>query len=174
MSWLIYRNPRQNKIKYLSIINYQKMKNLFESHYLHLVLGTLYFALSTVFALCTLTSGQYTMLRRSIMYDCYLMSMFWRYDRRLNANCDGSSITGDNSWVPSTAISGSMITFRFTVASFSGDKYFVLRLPWTTNYSIQYLTSSLVPDNNATIASDRDPYLLFIAEKIKQLQLPEK
>jgi hypothetical protein len=50
------------------------------------------------------------------------------------------------------------------VTSYTGDKYFVLHLPWTTDYGIQYINSSIVPENIATLSTTIggvDPYFII-------------
>lgn len=144
------------------------MKNLFKTISWLFILSTLYFVFSGVSATCTLSLDNYQCNEGescTIYTGCACFGNSLTY----NTTCDGSAIVADNTVVPTTTISGALVTFKFTVTSYTGNKYFVLRLPWTVNYGITYINSSITPNNNSNLSlwRERDPRFLILEGETK-------
>jgi len=133
-----------------------------------LILGTRYSLLGTASATCTLTLDNYQCNEDescSLSTGCLCFGNAIAY----NDLCNGASISVDNSWVPAAAFSGSLITFKFTVTSYTWDKYFILHLPLNIDYGIEYLNSSITPDNasNLSMNIENDPIFTVHAGETK-------
>ena len=53
----------------------------------------------------------------------------------------------------SSAISGSIVSFTFTAHNHAGQKFFRVKLPWTVDYGIRYLTGTETPYNITDLAA---------------------